>query len=156
MNFPTLLKILNFYARFTPNYTKIGYFARRLTWGSSPPLDFSGQRWVITGANAGLGNAMLRAAGTAGAEVVAVARNAEKLDAAIAELPATCAERVTPVIADMSLQSETRVLLDKLVADATSIRNACRYCSRIANRPICNAISTSSRSQWTARPAGLI
>ena len=48
MNVSTLLKILNFYVRFTPNYTKIGYFARRLTWGRSAPLDFAGQRWKGT------------------------------------------------------------------------------------------------------------
>ena len=121
MNLSTLLKILNFYVRFTPNYTKIGYFARRLTWGSSAPLDFKGQRWLITGANAGLGKAMMHAALNAGAEVTAVARNQERLDAAIAELPAPLAARVTPIIADMSLQSETRTLLDTLVASGDTI-----------------------------------
>lgn len=120
MNVSTLLKILNFYVRFTPNYTKIGYFARRLTWGSTPPLDFAGQRWLITGANAGLGKAMMRAAVDAGAEVIAVARSKNRLDAAIAELPGGTAN-VTPIIADMSLQSETQTLLDKLVADGKTI-----------------------------------
>ena len=68
------MKIVNFYARFTPNYTKIGYYARRLTWGRIPPLDFKGQNWLITGASLGLGKAMMKAAAEAGASVIAVAR----------------------------------------------------------------------------------
>ena len=40
MNYRTLTKIINFYVRFTPSYTKIGYYARRLTWGRGPALDF--------------------------------------------------------------------------------------------------------------------
>ena len=67
MNSRDLWKLINFYARFTPNYTKIGYFARRPFWGSSKPLDFSGQLWVVTGASAGLGQAMAHAAADAGA-----------------------------------------------------------------------------------------
>ena len=121
MNLPTLLKILNFYVRFTPNYTKIGYYARRLSWGRSTPPDFSGQRWLISGANAGLGQSMMATAAGAGAEVVAVARNRERLQAAIAELPAAARERVTAVVADMSLQSETQALLDGLVAKGETI-----------------------------------
>ena len=50
MNIRNLIKIVNFYARFTPSYTKIGYNARRLTWGPGPRLDFSGQKWLVTGA----------------------------------------------------------------------------------------------------------
>ena len=121
MDAATLLKIVNFYGRFTPNYTKIGYYARGLPWGSSRPWDFSGQHWVVTGANAGIGAAIMRTASAAGASVVAVARNAERLTAAVNALPAESAGRVTPLVADMSLQSETDELLGRLVADERRI-----------------------------------
>jgi len=121
MDAATLLKIVNFYGRFTPNYTKIGYYARGLPWGSSRPWDFSGQHWVVTGANAGIGEAIMRTASAAGASVVAVARSAERLTAAVNALPVESAERVTPLVADMSLQSETEELLGRLVADGRRI-----------------------------------
>ena len=56
-----LAKIINFYARFMPTYTKTGYWARRLTWGSDKPLDFTGQTWLVTGASAGLGQCIGKA-----------------------------------------------------------------------------------------------
>jgi dehydrogenase/reductase SDR family protein 12 len=116
MDTRTLLKVINFYARFTPTYTKIGYWARRMTWKHMPPLDFSGQRWLITGASTGLGKAMMHAAANANAQVVGVSSNQQKLDAAVADLPAGAAERVTTIAADLSLQSGTQELLDKLIA----------------------------------------
>ena len=64
-----LMKIINFYARFTPSYTKIGYYGRRLTWGMGPKLDFSGQKWLVTGASLGIGRAIMKAAAEAGAEI---------------------------------------------------------------------------------------
>jgi len=111
-----LWKIITFYARFTPNYTKLGYYARRPFWGRSSALDFSGQRWLITGASAGLGKAMMHAAANAGAQVVAVARNQQRLDSAVAEMGESAATKVTTMVADMSLQSSTQSLLDRLVA----------------------------------------
>lgn len=121
MDAATLLKIINFYGRFTPNYTKIGYYARGLPWGSSRPWDFSGQYWVVTGANAGIGKAIMHTAARAGADVLAVARSAERLRDAVAELPGEAASRVTEVVADMSLQRETERLLQRLIADGRSI-----------------------------------
>jgi len=76
---------------------------------------------VVTGANAGIGAAIMRTASAAGASVVAVARNAERLTAAVNALPAESAGRVTPLVADMSLQSETDELLGRLVADERRI-----------------------------------
>ncbi len=93
MNTQALWKIVRFYARFMPSYTKVGYYARRPSWDASPPLDCSGQRWVVTGANAGIGKAMMHAAANAGAQVVAVARNQQRLDAAVQELDAAAAQR---------------------------------------------------------------
>lgn len=110
-----LLKIINFYARFTPNYTKIGYYARKLWWPSIGPLDFSGQTWLITGASSGLGKGMMRAAAEAGAKVVAVSSSQANLDAAVAELPEALRSSVTTVPGDMSLVSGTRELLRRLL-----------------------------------------
>ncbi len=121
MNLTQLIKIIAFYGRLTPSYTQIGFYARRLSWHSKKPFNFDGQCWLITGANAGLGKAMMHAAVSSGADVIAVARNAEKLDAAIAELPTQRADRVTPLIADMSLQIDTQKLLDSLIATDKSI-----------------------------------
>jgi len=109
------MKIINFYARFTPTYTKIGYYARRLTWGSGPTLDFTGQTWLVTGASLGIGKAIMQAAAEAGARVIGVARNMERLEAARAELKPQAAERVRLVAADFSLQSGTQEFLQDLL-----------------------------------------
>ena len=85
MDARNLLKIVNFYARFTPSYTKIGYGARKLKWPKMPPLDFSGQVWLVTGASSGLGKGMMHAAAIANAEVIGISSNQDKLDAAVAE-----------------------------------------------------------------------
>jgi len=111
-----LMKIITFYARFTPTYTKIGYYARRLTWGSGPELDFGGQNWLITGASLGIGKAMMKAAAEAGATVIGVARNMDRLEAARSELTTEAAARVRLISADMSVISGTQSLLDELLS----------------------------------------
>jgi dehydrogenase/reductase SDR family protein 12 len=116
LNTRALLKLVNFYARFTPNYSKIGYGIRRLGWPKSLPLDFSGQVWLISGASSGLGKAMMFAAANANAEVVGVSSNQQKLDAAVAELPDAAAARVSTMTADLSLQSSTQDLLNRILA----------------------------------------
>jgi len=116
-----LWKIINFYGRFTPSYTKIGYFWRRLSWGASTRLDFSGQLWLVTGASSGIGKAIVHAAANANAEVIAVARNQQGLEAARQELCPKSAKRVTIMVADLSLQSETQDLLDRLLASGKKI-----------------------------------
>ena len=121
MKFRDLKKIITFYARFTPNYTKIGYYARRLTWGHSPPLDFSGQNWLITGASLGLGKAMMKAAAEAGASVIAVARSKERLEAARGEISPDAAARVRIMTTDMSLLSGTQELLNGLLESGKKI-----------------------------------
>ena len=116
-----LVKIITFYARFTPTYTKLGYYARRLTWGPGPALDFSGQTWLVTGASLGIGKAIMKAAAEAGARVIGVARNMERLEAARAEIKSPAAERVSLITADFSLQSGTQVFLDDLLASGEKI-----------------------------------
>ena len=43
-----LKKIIAFYCRFTPNYSKIGFHFRKLAWRRLKG-DYSGQVWLVTG-----------------------------------------------------------------------------------------------------------
>ena len=113
----TFLKIVNFYGRFTPSYTKIGYFGRGLFFRGYEK-DYAGQRWLITGASGGIGRAMVIAAAKAGAEVVAVARNEAKLQKLLDDLPSESKGRVSYEVADMSLQSDTERLRERLIEGA--------------------------------------
>ena len=115
MDAKTILKVLRFYARFTPDYTKIGFFLRKLGWPKTPPLDFSGQHWLITGASSGLGKAMMKAAAEAGASVVAISSNQSKLDDAVAEIDSSARDLVITKVADLSLQSGTEEILSDLL-----------------------------------------
>lgn len=120
MTMQELIKVFAFYMRFTPSYTAIGYLARGLPF-KGYERNFQGQRWLVTGASGGLGKALLKAGVAGGAEVIAVARNREKLEAAVRDLPDANREAVTIRVADMSLQSSTQQLLDQLVSDGKSI-----------------------------------
>jgi dehydrogenase/reductase SDR family protein 12 len=109
------LGALYFYSSRTPSYTAIGYLARRLFWARGD-FDFQGQTWLITGASGGLGRAATIAAAAAGAQVIAVARNAGKLEALLDDVPGDSRTRVTTVVADLSLQSEAQRLAKQLPA----------------------------------------
>lgn len=76
-----LIKVANFYTRFAPSFTRVGYIARGL------PLrrvrrDLAGQNWLVTGATGGIGRAAALLAAGRGARVFALGRN----EAALAEL----------------------------------------------------------------------
>lgn len=106
-----LKKIIAFYCRFTPSYSKIGYHARSLFWR---PLkgDYRGQTWLVVGGSEGIGGSAARSAVDGGATVIVVGRSAEKIRAfaASTKIPS----RVIPEIADFSLRSEVWALLDRL------------------------------------------
>jgi NAD(P)-dependent dehydrogenase (short-subunit alcohol dehydrogenase family) len=114
MDVQTFIKIINFYGRFTPSYTKIGYFGRGL-FLRHYEKSYTGERWLITGASGGIGRAMVVAAAKAGAQVVAVARSELKLKALINDLPTDVKNNVSYEVADMSLQSDTEALRDRLI-----------------------------------------
>ena len=47
-----LKKIISFYLRFTPSYSQIGYYARRLFWRRLR-CNFEGQTWLVVGGSEG-------------------------------------------------------------------------------------------------------
>jgi dehydrogenase/reductase SDR family protein 12 len=101
MRMSDLGKVIGFYGRFTPNYSRTGYLARSVAWGSFAP-DFSGQRWLVTGASGGIGASIVAGAAAAGASVLAVARSADKLEAMRSALPAEAAARVDLLTCDLA------------------------------------------------------
>jgi len=106
-----LRKLVTFYVRFTPNYTAVGYYARRPFWRALKPA-FTGQTWLVVGGSEGIGAAAARAAVAGGARVLVVARDAQKLRAFAASFERP--ERIATETADFSLQSEIRALLMRL------------------------------------------
>lgn len=108
-----LKKIIAFYVRFTPSYSKIGYHARRLFWRRLKG-DYRGQTWLVVGGSEGIGGSAARSAVAGGARVVCIGRSAAKLADFAASTSAP--ERVIPEVADFSLLADVRALLDRLQA----------------------------------------
>ncbi|MFK7830052.1 MAG: SDR family NAD(P)-dependent oxidoreductase [Congregibacter sp.] len=96
-----LVKILAFYGRFTPTYSRIGYTARKLGW-SSANMNFTGQHWLVTGASGGIGAAIATGAAKAGATVLAVARNPAKLQTLTQGLDSATAGRISLGTCDLA------------------------------------------------------
>lgn len=95
-----LAKTLKFYVRFTPSFTRIGYAARLLPFRPTP-RDFTGQRWLITGATGGIGRAAALLAARKGAQVFAVGRNLDALESLAGE-GAGLEGTIIPVVCDLS------------------------------------------------------
>lgn len=110
-----LLKILGFYGRFTPSYSRIGYHARRLRWSRLAP-DFSGQRWLVTGASGGIGASIAASAARHGAEVTTVARSMDRLEASRGAA-GEAAVRIHGRRCDLATVAGIDGLLDALRAD---------------------------------------
>ncbi|MFT4768199.1 MAG: dehydrogenase/reductase SDR family protein 12 [Glaciecola sp.] len=115
-----LAKILGFYGRFTPTYSRIGYWGRRTQWTRSK-RDFTGQNWLVTGASGGIGAAIVAGAAEAGATVIAVARSEDKLAQARASLSPEAAARVESRICDLSSVASIATLLASLRDDGRRI-----------------------------------
>ena len=120
MPMANIAKLVGFYARFTPNYSRTGYLARRMQWPAFRP-DFSGQYWVVSGASGGIGAAIVAGAAEAGATVLAVARSSAKLDAARAALSAEAAQRVENRVCDLASVEAIDGLIESLRADGKPI-----------------------------------
>ncbi|HEX5651111.1 MAG TPA: SDR family NAD(P)-dependent oxidoreductase [Steroidobacteraceae bacterium] len=115
MNLQQLKKIVAFYSRFTASFTQVGYRWRSLGWERFTP-DYRGQRWLVTGGSGGIGRHIVLAAAGAGAEVVAVARSAGKLDQLRTAASTAGIAGVTTETCDFTLQSDTERLLQRLEA----------------------------------------
>ena len=103
-----LLKSVNFYGRFAPSFTRVGYVARGLPF-RPVRADYSGQTWLITGATGGLGKAATLKAVAKGATVHAVGRNLQALHALVAETARMPGE-VVPVVCDLSSMAAVSAL----------------------------------------------
>lgn len=113
-----LKKIISFYVRFTPSYSKIGYYARSLFWRALAP-DFRGKTWLVVGGSEGIGGSAARSAVAAGARVICVGRDAAKL-AAFARSTAH-PDQVIAMTADCSLRASVWDLLDRLQAQGVKV-----------------------------------
>lgn len=103
------LKGLYFFTRFAYSFSALGFRRQRLFW-KDRPTDYRGQRWLVTGASGGIGRAITRGAASHGAEVLAAARSADKLQ----ELIDDTGENVASLQSDLSLTREIGRLLDEL------------------------------------------
>ncbi len=108
-----LMKVVGFYGRFTPSYSRIGYLVRSLAWRSQNP-SFEGQRWLVTGASGGIGAAIVRAGIRGGANVIAVARNEGKLDALRDSLDPDYRDRMQSCVCDLASVADIDRMLGTL------------------------------------------
>lgn len=107
------LKGLAFFGRFANSFSSLGFRQRRLLWDDSP-FDFSGQRWLVTGATGGIGRAISEAAVSAGATVTVLARDEAKLT----QLKEALGDSIEPRRVDLSLSQDIRRLLGSLGGDS--------------------------------------
>jgi dehydrogenase/reductase SDR family protein 12 len=111
------LKGLYFFTRFAYSFSALGYRQQRLFWKDGP-TDCGGQRWLVTGASGGIGRAITQGAASRGADVLAAARSAEKLD----RLNADVGKNVTPLQSDLSLTREIDDLLNALAMSGSNAK----------------------------------
>lgn len=116
MDWARLRKIAGFYGRFLLSFSAIGFRLRELTW-ERLEADFSGQTWIVTGATGGIGRAITEEAVRRGAQVLALARSADKLG----RLRAECGERLAPMVVDLSLVADTRRAVRELLSSGRKI-----------------------------------
>ena len=83
-------------------------------------MEFDRKVVVVTGASRGFGKEIARAFGSRGAAVVLNARNAERLNAAVAELN-SASIRAIPAQADVSVSEEVNTMIERVVADLGGI-----------------------------------
>lgn len=93
-------KLVEFYARFTVSFTRIGYGLRGIPF-RPVKADYSGQTWLVTAATGGIGRGAVVAALTKGARVFAVGRN-QAAFAVLAETTKHLPGVLVPVMCDLS------------------------------------------------------
>ncbi|GAB2503799.1 SDR family NAD(P)-dependent oxidoreductase [Arenimonas alkanexedens] len=101
-----------FYARFARPFSRLGF--KRRVGDAGLDADFSGQRWLVTGATGGIGLAIALGAAARGATVLALARDPVKLDALVRK--AQGPGRIEPVVVDLSLMRD----IERAAADVAA------------------------------------
>lgn len=117
MDFATLKKLVQFYTRFTPSYSAIGYYARGL-FVHNYSRSYTGQRWIVTGASGGIGEAIVREGVRGGAHVLAIARDELKLKR-LADSLGNQSAQIQCQVADMATVRGVTALGEQLAAEAT-------------------------------------
>lgn len=107
-----LKKIIAFYFRFTPSYSKIGFNFRKLSWGRLKG-NYAGQVWLVTGGSEGIGGSAAQSAVAGGATVICVARSLDKLKVFAQKTGQP--DKVILEVADFSLQKDVHALVARLV-----------------------------------------
>lgn len=113
-----LSKLIKFYLRFTPSYSAIGYHFRSIFWHNRPN-NFQGQTWLVTGGSEGIGANAARQAAEAGARVICVARDPQKLQAFAESVQSPIP--ITYITADFSKTCEVYALLKKVTSEGLKI-----------------------------------
>ena len=113
-----LKKIIAFYCRFTPSYSKIGFHFRKLMWRRLHG-NYAGQVWLVTGGSEGIGSSAAQSAVAGGATVICVGRSIDKLKA-FAHSTAHL-DKVILEVAVFSLQKDVRALVERLVQRGVKI-----------------------------------
>ncbi len=127
------LQAARFFIGFLPSFTNLGYLARRALW-QQEVWDFSGQHWLVTGASTGIGREIARQAAAAGADVLAVARSAEKL-AALASEAENLPGSIHPIALDLSLVASTEQLIDHALAQRPGLNVLINNVGVLLNTP---------------------
>lgn len=93
-----------------PAYCRLGYQVRAATWSADElAVRLSGRRYLVTGANSGIGRATVEALATRGATVYLACRDREKGQRAIDEIrAATGNPEVHLALLDVSVVSQVR------------------------------------------------
>ena len=112
-----ILTGLSFYLGFAPKFSRLASDRKGLE-RRPVEADFSGKRWLVTGASGGIGREIALQAAGRGARVVAAARSAPKLLKVVEAgvNPGT----VEPLVADLALMSQVRTAVDELAANDRS------------------------------------
>src|SRR4051812_47614870 len=106
------------------SFSSVGYEARRrlYRWADLGPDTLTGRVVAITGPTSGLGHAAADAMAAAGARLLLLGRNAEKLDAVVAELPAAAGpEPHSPVLVDMASLASVAAAVGRLRASESRL-----------------------------------
>ena len=82
-------------------------------------FDFTGKKYLVTGAGRGIGRTLAKEISKAGGEVFALSRTKETLDSLVQEC-----DRIHPIVADVSDWDRTREIVGKLDVFDGVVNNA--------------------------------